>query len=252
MPTASRFHRPTPIDAPFLVDARLHAGWPALSPRYARQKRGKHGARRVREDVPPRLDQRGSVLPPAILQFSSRRRRYTYLMKDVTSTSFGLLIAFLLPGAAALYVGSYWSTRLERVFEVFLTAQSTVGLFFVLTLAALVIGLQITLLRWLIFEKWFAKKSVLGATDFAALKDDQVLTAFRAAVDEHYRYHQFWGGIAIVLPLVILTVLSKTACSLAMFVITAALIGMEVLTCVAAQEAYARYIARAKAILGGR
>ena len=35
-------------------------------------------------------------------------------MKDVTSTSFGLLIAFLLPGLAAFYGLSLWSPEIPN------------------------------------------------------------------------------------------------------------------------------------------
>ena len=31
--------------------------------------------------------------------------------------------------------------------------------------------------------------------------DDSRLSAFRAVVDEHYRYHQFWGGMFFVIPI---------------------------------------------------
>ena len=137
------------------------------------------------------------------------------------------------------------------MFDAFLTAQSTVGLFFILALSALIVGLQITLVRWLFFEKWFARQPGLKSSEFAALKDDKVLTAFRAAVDEHYRYHQFWGGLAVVIPLIVITVIKESSCSISTAIAVVALLAMEILTCIAANEANQRYITRARAILEG-
>jgi hypothetical protein len=34
------------------------------------------------------------------------------------------------------------------------------------------------------------------------------LQAFRAAVDEHYRYHQFWGAMSLIFPAFAYVVLS--------------------------------------------
>ncbi len=65
-------------------------------------------------------------------------------MKDVTSTSLGLLIAYLLPGLVALYAFSLWPGPLQSQFQVFLTAESNVGLFLLVILAAIALGLQIT------------------------------------------------------------------------------------------------------------
>ncbi len=80
-------------------------------------------------------------------------------MKDVSSTTFGLLIAFLLPGFVGLYGLTYWSRGVSRLFDSFLTAQSSAGFFLLVTLAALVLGLQATLLRWLLFERWLCRKN---------------------------------------------------------------------------------------------
>ena len=41
----------------------------------------------------------------------------------------------------------------------------------------------------------------LNSADLAILGSDTKLAAFRAATDEHYRNHQFWGGMSIVLVL---------------------------------------------------
>jgi hypothetical protein len=124
-------------------------------------------------------------------------------MKDVTSTSFGLLIAYLLPGLVALYAFSLWLNSIQSQFKVFLTAESNVGLFLLVVLAAITLGLQVTAPRWVLFELilfkllfWLIskkqyRKHVLSSEDFLILGVRSKLEAFRAATDEYYRYHQF-------------------------------------------------------------
>lgn len=175
-------------------------------------------------------------------------------MKDVTSTSFGLLIAFLLPGLAGLYSISFWSLRIRTVFETFLTAQSNVGLSILVLLAGLTVGLIVTVLRWGIFECGVSRKYSLGAAEFAKLDSDSKLASFRAAVDEHYRYHQFWGGMFVVFPFLFIGALKEywsamTDARVVLFFV--ALVIMEIITGVAAHVAFKNYGTRAKHILTG-
>lgn len=174
-------------------------------------------------------------------------------MKDVTSTSFGLLIAFLLPGIIGLYSLSFWSATLRSVFATFLTAQSSVGLFLLVLCAAVALGLQITAVRWLIFEQPLSKEKRLAKEDFAKLQTEAKLASFRAAVDEHYRYHQFWGGMAIVLPIGFFGLVSDAWNGPAWRVLVLVLVAIaaEAVTVTVARVAYELYVARAKGILSG-
>ena len=61
-------------------------------------------------------------------------------MKDVTSTSFGLVIAYLLPGLMALYALSYFSIPVHALFLTFLKAESNVGLFLLVDAVCLLLG----------------------------------------------------------------------------------------------------------------
>jgi hypothetical protein len=195
-------------------------------------------------------------------------------MKDVTSTSLGLLIAYLLPGLAALYAFSLWLDPIQSQLKVFLTANANVGLFLLVILIAIALGMQITAIRWVVFEllffkallelvirtfkRWSSKHKLaeqfkLSKVNFSSLRDPAKLSAFQAVTDEHYRYHQFWGGMTIVLPLLYLGLRSsssldfswaKSCWSAFAFVI------IEVITLAAAIEAYRRYVDRGNRILG--
>ena len=121
-------------------------------------------------------------------------------MKDVTSTSFGYVIAFLLPGLTAFYALSLWSEIIAKVLSTFLTSNSNIGLFLLVLAIALGLGLLVAVPRGFLFERRLYKGDRLLESDYAQLGNEAKLTAYRAAIDETYRYYQFYGGIAVVLP----------------------------------------------------
>ena len=175
-------------------------------------------------------------------------------MTDITSTSFGLVIAFVLPGLTGLLSLSFWSVSVLGIFRAFLTAESNVGLFLLVLLTALTTGLLITVVRWVVFECWICRSDRLQPADFASLGRKDRLEAFRAAVDEHYRYHQFWGGMTVALLMFYAGWLHSV--HLALDCLTTLwsfllFLGLEVLTVVAARAAYRNYVARSRSIMTG-
>ena len=108
-------------------------------------------------------------------------------IKDLTASTFGLLIAYLLPGLLALYTLSLWFTPLSPIFTTFTEAESTAGLFVLVLLGGLLLGVELTAFRWVVFECWICRRERLQASDFERLADEKRMAAFRIAVDEHYR-----------------------------------------------------------------
>jgi len=120
-------------------------------------------------------------------------------MKDLTSTSFGYLIAFLLPGMFGLYALSFWFPQVELLLHPVLNPDTTVGPSLVFLLIALGMGLCLSAARFFLFEQFLCRKHHLPPNVFALLTADGKLAPFKAVVDEHYRYHQFYGGCAVAL-----------------------------------------------------
>ena len=174
-------------------------------------------------------------------------------MKDVTSTSFGLMIAFFLPGISCIYSLNFWFPEIEQLFRKFLTAESNVGLFLLICMASIIASLQITIVRWVIFERLLCRKHILDHCYFEKLgSNENKLSAFRAAVDEHYRYHQFWGGMTLVIPIFVGGVIHNKLTNLSLFEIIiwcALFLFCEILTGIAAYEAFINYVKRAEYIL---
>jgi hypothetical protein len=120
-------------------------------------------------------------------------------MKDLTSTSFGYLIAFLLPGMFGLYALSFWFPQVGVLLHPLLNPDTTVGPSVVFLLISIGMGLCVSAARFFLFEKFLCRDHHLPSDMFARLTEKEKLTSFKAVVDEHYRYHQFYGGCAVSL-----------------------------------------------------
>jgi hypothetical protein len=127
-------------------------------------------------------------------------------MPDISSTFFGFTIAFLAPGMVGLFSLKYWFASVNQAFHTILTAKANAGLFLFVILAALVLGLVVSAIRWVLFEVILERlaKSWVGdpptEDQMEGKFDPAHLAALRAAVDETYRYHQLYGGLAITFP----------------------------------------------------
>lgn len=121
-------------------------------------------------------------------------------MKDVTTTSFGLVIGYLLPGLMGLYSLTFWFNNVKSISQTFLAAKADLGLTLITLAAALVVGLQINAVRFLIYERVLCRAKKMDANQFKALTEDQKLTVFTTFIEENFRYHQFYGSMTVLLP----------------------------------------------------
>ncbi len=124
-------------------------------------------------------------------------------MSDFGSRTFGYLIAYVLPGLTAGIAAGFLSTRVESLFSNVIDEQNLV-LAVICALGTIIIGLFVSLFRALIFEELLWRSERLSADDYASLgDDDQTFTAYDRVVDDAYRFHQFWGGMVLTLPLLV-------------------------------------------------
>ena len=118
-------------------------------------------------------------------------------MKDLTSTTFGYLIGFLLPGIFGLYALSVWLPQAGAVLQPMMQPTATVGPSVIFLLISVGMGLCVNALRFIIFEKTLCRNEKLVDENFAFLTKENKLTTFKSVVDEHYRFHQFYGSCAV-------------------------------------------------------
>ena len=121
-------------------------------------------------------------------------------IRDVTSTTFGLIIAYLLPGLTAFYSLSFFSVRIRSWFDKIFAGSASGGLILFMIFGAIVIGLQLSAVRWLIFEELFCRDCRFDATALSGISDAGRFAAYRLFIDEQLRYHQFWGAMSVAQP----------------------------------------------------
>ena len=127
-------------------------------------------------------------------------------MKEVTDKNFGVLIAFLLPGFILIWSLSFSSPQIDIWLKSNDTGGATVGNFLYATLASLALGLLISAIRWffvdhllLVCGNWIGSLSGLRRPhlDLSRLADKEVLAAYNGAVDNHYRYYQYYSNTLV-------------------------------------------------------
>lgn len=117
-------------------------------------------------------------------------------MQNITSTNFGPLIAYLVPGATALWGFSRFSPAIAAWFAAAPDNTPTISGFLYLTVASLTVGMTITALRWAIVDKLHAITGLRSPPlDFSRLGDR--VDAFNLLIEIHYRHYQFYANMFI-------------------------------------------------------
>ncbi len=121
-------------------------------------------------------------------------------MRGLTEASFGVVIAYLVPGLVALSAVSEWLPTVES----WLGNQSenaSMGGFLYGTLAALASGLTLSAIRWLTLDQ-LHHVTGLPAPKWDFSKLQQHFAAFAGAVENHFRYYQFYGNMLLAICLI--------------------------------------------------
>ena len=88
----------------------------------------------------------------------------------------------------------------NRQLETFSSVNSNIGLFFVVVLTSILLGLIINAARWFIYEVVFFRQSI-ETKSYADSSNDKI-AAITATLEENFRYHQFYGAISIICPII--------------------------------------------------
>lgn len=117
-------------------------------------------------------------------------------MKDVTSNNFGVLIAYLVPGATALWGLSSFSLSLRAWFAATPTDAPTISGFLYLTVASLAVGMTVTAIRWACVDLVHAATGLKAPDlDFSQLPGK--VDAFNLLIEIHYRHYQFYSNMFV-------------------------------------------------------
>lgn len=174
-------------------------------------------------------------------------------MKDLTSTSFGYVIAFLLPGVFGSYALTYWSPAAGVLLQPLLKADTNVGPSAVFLLVCVGMGLLLAAVRYFVFESLLCHNHKLPQDMFAKLVEENRLSSFQAVVDQHYRYHQFYGGCAIAALLMFTGWMhSHWELSCRLLILTLGFLLFELLVVSAGRQTYIQFVKRGTIVVQGK
>lgn len=119
-------------------------------------------------------------------------------MRNYSSESFGLLIAFLIPGSILLWgLGQFhpdilsWLGATEK-------DTNSIGGFLYGTVASIACGLIASTLRWLVID-WIHHRTGIETPKWNLHVLHERTNAYINYVDNHYRYYQFYSNSIISL-----------------------------------------------------
>lgn len=114
-------------------------------------------------------------------------------LTPVTDRSFGLLIAYVLPGFAAISVWGGKPSVIGLCQSASTGASPTVGGFLYVTVASVAVGVLLSTVRWAAIDR-IHHLTGLKPPRWSPGTGDVSLEAYQLVVDQHYRYYQFYGS----------------------------------------------------------
>ena len=120
------------------------------------------------------------------------------MVKDITEKNFGLLIAYVLPGAVALIGISRFSAVVRSWLMSPSDAGPSVGGFLFVTLASVAAGMTASAVRWALIDTLHHRTGIAKPT-WDDSKLPERLHAFEALVENHYRYYQFYSNSLVAM-----------------------------------------------------
>ena len=123
----------------------------------------------------------------------SQELSYLSQVKDVTSNNFGVMIAYLVPGAIALWGLSSFSPSMRAWFASTPTDAPTISGFLYLTVASLAVGMTVTAIRWACVDLVHSVTGIKAPDlDFSQLPGK--VDAYRLLIEIHYVHYQFYSN----------------------------------------------------------
>lgn len=117
-------------------------------------------------------------------------------MQSVSNTNFGPLIAYLVPGATALWGLSLFSPPIQTWFAATPANTATIGGFLYLTIASLAVGMTVTAIRWALIDMLHAATGLKQPNlDFSKLHGR--VDAFNLLIEIHYRHYQYYANMFV-------------------------------------------------------
>jgi hypothetical protein len=170
--------------------------------------------------------------------------------KDLTYSTFGLIIAFFVPGAISLFGLYLVSGLVKNSLDALLKNKETGLVFAGLTVAGLALGMTLNAIRrcvvsTILFVSRSSERWDVLPEEFENWGKRIPVTDYRAAMEEEWRQHQFYASSAMTSMMVLVWAL--LTCK---WILGLVLLGVTIALVVAAVGTYRFYISLAKVMLG--
>ena len=120
------------------------------------------------------------------------------MQQDHLTKSFGLIIAFIVPGMIGLYAASFPVPALRDWFGVASSQPPTVSGFLFVNVAAAGAGVFLSGIRWLVLEYWFwEEKDPGGRISIAERQRSEPV--YQNLVAQFYDFYLFYGNTLVAL-----------------------------------------------------
>lgn len=117
-------------------------------------------------------------------------------MQTVSNANFGPLIAYLVPGATALWGISQFVPSLQVLFAATPSDAPTLSGFLYLTVASLAVGMTVTAIRWAAVDTLHRITGLPPPVlDFSGLPGK--VEAISLLIEIHYRHYQFYANMFV-------------------------------------------------------
>jgi hypothetical protein len=121
-------------------------------------------------------------------------------MKALPGFDFGIIIAFFLPGFVAIFALSYLSPRVSGIMSALLSKDQSFGASFITVAIALAAGMIISGIRAFVLDSLHQKTwKSMPDLDYSKLTDKDKLAVFNEAINNTYRFYQFYGNMFVAL-----------------------------------------------------
>jgi hypothetical protein len=126
--------------------------------------------------------------PGDLLRFGS--------LHSVSNTTFGPLIAYLVPGATTLWGVGLFVPGIQAWFATQPEQAPTIGGFLYLTIASIACGMTVTAIRWAVIDT-LHQRTGLGVPNLNFAKLADRVEAYHLLIEIHYRHYQFYANMAV-------------------------------------------------------
>ena len=116
-------------------------------------------------------------------------------MTQPTNQSFGLVIAYVIPGFTSLWGLAHYSPTLRHWLSGSPSAPTVAGFLYV-TLASIAAGLTISAVRWLLIDQLHEWTGLRRPT-WKVHQIQANLAALKLLIEDHYRFYQFYANTLV-------------------------------------------------------